>query len=141
MDMIQYLPMAVVVAKGEEMKRADEFAANHPGHIALWGISSRPLAHYGTQAAMVVKEVEFGELRRGMTVVYVTEMGARAGGLLVRQQDEGWVVKDWGAATAKERLVFPSTLVGVVVLAFVPPDLAPDPQAKPVARDSAANFP
>lgn len=141
MEMIQYLPLAVVVAKGEEMRQAESYAANHPGHIALWGVSSRPLAHYGTQAALVVKEVDFSELRRGMTVVYVTEIGTRAGGLLIRQQDEGWVVKDWGAETVKQQLVLPRTLVGVVVLAFVPPDQASDPHALPVASDKAANFP
>lgn len=141
MEMIQYLPLAVVVPKGEEMRRAEDYADHHPGHVALWGVSPRPLAYYGDHAGLVVKEVDFNELRQGMTVIYVTEIGTRAGGLLVRPQDEGWVVKDWGADTVKRQLILPRTLVGVVVLAFVPPDPAPNSRTQPISPDKAANFP
>jgi hypothetical protein len=124
-EMVQYLPLAIVVPKGEELRSAEAYAAKHEGHRALWAETSRPIAHYGSRAAIVLKEVPFGELRRGMIIVYLTQMGVQAGGLLVAQEPAGWRVKDWGAATAKDRFITPPDVVGVVVVAFVAPPEPP----------------
>lgn len=94
--MIQYLPLAVVVPKGQEMRQAEIYAAQRPGHFAFWGLAGRPLMHYGKEAGLVVQEVDFKTLRRGMTVIYLTEIGTRMGGLLVAQQEDGWEVRNWG---------------------------------------------
>jgi hypothetical protein len=128
MEMVQYLPAAVVVPRGQEMAAAEAYAAGHPGHRAMWGESSRPLPYYGDRAGMVVKEVVYADLRRGMTVVYLTQMGVQAGGLLVSKERGGWRVKDWGATAVKDRLIDESAIVGVVVIAFV---ASPDAPAKP----------
>lgn len=123
-ELIQYLPSAVVVPKGTEMRSAENYAAAHPGHTALWGVTARPIPHYGDRAGLVVKETPFDELRRGMTIVYLTQMGVQAGGLLVSKHPAGWRVKDWGADNPKDRYITSADIIGVVVLAFVPPDAA-----------------
>lgn len=134
MAMVQYLPAAVVVPAGQEMAAAEAYAASHPGHQALWGVVSRPLPYYGDHAGLVVREIAYGELRRGMTVVYVTAMGVQAGGLLVSKERNGWRVKDWGAVGVNDRLIDESTIVGVVVMAFVAPSGAPPASvSKPAA--------
>lgn len=137
MEMVQYLPAAVIVPRGQEMAAAETYAASHPGHRALWGEISRPLPYYGDRAGLVVKETAYGDLRRGMTVVYLTQMGVHAGGLLVSKERGGWHVKDWGASGVKDRLIDESVIVGVVVIAFV---AAPEaPMKQPAPPPTAAN--
>ncbi|HWA08511.1 MAG TPA: hypothetical protein VG838_03505 [Opitutaceae bacterium] len=141
MDMVQYLPLAVVVPKGEEMRRAEEYAGRQPHLTAFWGVSPRPLAYYGDHAGLVVKEVDFSELRRGMTVIYVNPLGVRVGGLLVRGEPAGWVVKDWGAPETKPTPVTARTLVGVVLVAFVAPDPKSGSGSPESFPEKAVNFP
>lgn len=118
-EMLRYLPFAVVVPAGEELAYADRYVATHPGHIAVWGVAVHRMPYYGEKGGIVLKEVPWNELRPGMTVVYVSPDGLRKGGLLVRPEGRGWVVKDWGYHRNSPEPIIPETLLGVVVTVFV----------------------
>jgi hypothetical protein len=119
LELLRYLPFAVVVPAGEELEYADRYVAAHPGHIALWGVAVHRMPYYGEKGGIVLKETPWEELRSGMTVVYVTSDGLRKGGLLVRPEGRGWIVKDWGYAKNSPEPIIPETLIGVVVTVFV----------------------
>jgi hypothetical protein len=128
--MVEYLPMAIVVPKGEELKQAEQYAAAHPGHYAFLAVMSRPIMPYGGRAGLVCKDVPWPELKRGMTVVYLAQRGEMVGGmgagLLVEKTEEGWLFKSWGFDEFKPTLLKPVAYRGVVVLAFVGEDASPD---------------
>ncbi len=121
LEMLRYLPFAVVVPKGEELAYADRYVATHPGHIALWG----RMPYYEESGGIVLKETAWEELRAGMTVVYASSRGVRRGGRLVRPEGRSWIVKDWGYATNRTDTVVAETLIGVVLTVFISEEPAP----------------
>ncbi len=120
---VQYLPLAVVVPKGQELQKAEEYAKAHPGHFAYLAVMSRPLSPYGGKAGLVARDLAWSELQRGMTVVYLAQrdgmVGGMGAGLLIEKEGEGWLFKSWGAEKAKPTLLKRAAYAGVVVVAFV----------------------
>jgi hypothetical protein len=121
--MVQYLPLAVVVPQGEELKRAEAYAATHPGHFAYLAVMSHPLSPYGERAGIVARDVDWSELKRGMTVVYLAQkdgmMVGMGAGLLVEKVGDGWTYRSWGYPDVKPNLLTRLAYAGVVVVAFV----------------------
>jgi hypothetical protein len=138
-EMVQYLPLAVVVPKGDELKRAEEYADAHPGHFAYLAVMSHPLSPYGERAGIVARDLDWHELKRGMTVVYLAQrdgmMVGMGAGLLVEKIGDGWMYRSWGYPDVKPNLLTRVAYAGVVMLAFVS-----DEKAKPDGDRPMSNF-
>src|SRR4051812_30534972 len=69
---IRHTPAPTLVMGGQQMKRAEAAAARIPGADAFWGVGSSMEPLFSTRTAIVVAPVNFKDLEKGMTVVYVS---------------------------------------------------------------------
>jgi hypothetical protein len=115
-------PAAVRVAKGEVWRSAERMARSHPGAIALRGEGASMLPVYPAGTAVVVTPVRYGQLQRGMAVVYLNARGIYVAHRLISKQARGWRVAGLNNAEADAELVTADNLVGVITSAFTAVD-------------------
>ena len=113
----QHTPAPVLVERGEEMKQA-EAAAAQAGAIALWGLGSSMEPLYAPQTAIVVKEVAYNDIKRGMTVVYRKANGRYVAHSVIGEDARGYIVQGVNNTEADEVSVNEKNLVGVIVAAY-----------------------
>lgn len=111
-------PASIVVPSGKQWQRAEEAALEIPGAIAFWGVgeSMEPLFPHHT--AIVVAPLAFAELKKGMTVVYVTRTGRMVAHSLIGDVPGGWIAQGINNEDEDEELVTRENLVGVIVEAY-----------------------
>jgi hypothetical protein len=117
-SIIQQTPKPILVARGQEMIRAEAAAANIPGAEALWGVGASMAPLYSSRTAIVVAPVKFADLKKGMTVVYVDGRGRRVAHALTGDLPQGWVAQGVNNDEEDADLVTPENLVGVIVQAY-----------------------
>ena len=66
---IERPPAPRLVAEGAQLKTAEAAAAKLPAAHALWGIGTSMEPLYATNTAVVVEEISYDAIKKGMTVV------------------------------------------------------------------------
>lgn len=115
---IQQTPESTLVTAGEQMKRAEEAAAQMPGAYAFWGVGRSMEPLFASHTAIVVAPVKFKELKKGMTVLYRNSRGRMVAHSLTGDLPKGWIAQGVGNDKEDDDLVTKENLVGVIVGAF-----------------------
>lgn len=115
---IKQTPESTLVGAGEQLKRAEAAAAAIPGATALWGVGKSMEPLYSSRTALVVAPINFKELKKGMTVVYVTRRGRMVAHSLIGDLPKGWIAQGVGNDQEDDDLVTRENLVGVIVGAY-----------------------
>lgn len=110
-------PAPIVVEQGGEMKAAEAHAAEI-GATALWGIGSSMEPIYAPQTAIVVKEVSYNEIKKGMTVVYRKSNGRYVAHSVIGEDARGYIVQGVNNDEPDEVSVNERNLVGVIAAAY-----------------------
>jgi signal peptidase I len=110
-------PAPVVVEQGTEMKSAEAHAAEI-GATALWGIGSSMEPIYAPQTAIVVKEIAYDQIKKGMTVVYRKSNGRYVAHSVIGEDARGYIVQGVNNAEPDEISVNERNLVGVITAAY-----------------------
>lgn len=115
---LTHTPASILVPTGRQWQQAEEAAAEIPGAFAFWGVgeSMEPLFPHHT--AIVVAPTAFSELKKGMTVVYVTRTGRMVAHSLIGDIPGGWIAQGINNEEEDEDLVTRENLVGVIVEAY-----------------------
>ena len=116
-----YYPMApipVLVHKGQELKAAERAAGSKAGDIAVRGDGCSMEPIYANGTGLVVSPIRYGQLRRGMAIVYCTRQGLYVAHLLVHKVAEGWVAGGANNVAVDSEFVTPENLVGVITQAY-----------------------
>jgi hypothetical protein len=96
------------------------YVAVHPGTGYLVGSGDSMLPLYRENTVVVTRRVATGDLRAGMTAVYVGDSGRLVAHVLVRRTWDGWLAQGVGNDACDTVKVTGQNLVGVVVRAFEP---------------------
>lgn len=115
---IKQTPESTLVEKGEQMKRAEAAAAEIPGASAFWGVGSSMEPLFASGTAIVVAPINFKELKKGMTVVYISSRGRMVAHSLKGDLPKGWIAQGVGNDEEDDDLVTRGNLVGVIVQAY-----------------------
>ncbi|MDO8539796.1 MAG: hypothetical protein Q7S40_05090 [Opitutaceae bacterium] len=115
---LQQTPESVLVLGGGQWKQAEQAAAGIPGAMAFFGAgaSMEPLFTHGT--AIVVAPIAFRDLKKGMTVVYVSSSGRMVAHPITGDVPKGWIAQGMNNDEEDDDLVTKENIVGVVVQAF-----------------------
>jgi signal peptidase I len=113
----QHTPAPVIVDKGSEMKLAEQ-AARETGGQALWGIGSSMEPLYAPGTAIVVKEIAYDEIQKGMTLVYRKANGRLVAHSVIGEDGRGYIVQGVNNDEADEVSVNERNIVGVIAAAY-----------------------
>lgn len=115
---IQQTPEPTLVTAGEQMKIAEQAAAAIPGAGAFWGVGDSMEPLFSDETAIVVAPINFKQLKKGMTVVYVNSRGRMVAHSLKGDLPKGWIAQGVGNDEEDDDLVTKHNLVGVIVQAY-----------------------
>jgi hypothetical protein len=115
---IKQTPESTLVAEGEQMKRAEAAAAEIPGATVLWGVGASMEPLYSSRTAIVVAPINFKDLKKGMTVVYLNRRGRMVAHSLIGDVPKGWIAQGVNNAEEDDDLVTSQNLLGVIVGAY-----------------------
>jgi hypothetical protein len=115
---IKHTPASTIVSAGQQIKAAEAAAAEIPGAEAMWGVGESMEPLYATHTAIVVAPVEYKNLQKGMTVVYVNREGRMVAHALTGDLPKGWVAQGVNNDDEDDDLVTADNLVGVIVKAY-----------------------
>lgn len=121
---IERTPAPRLVAEGKQLKAAEEFAAKLPRAHALWGIGRSMEPLYATNTAVVVQEIDYDDIKKGMTVVYVKNNGRRVAHSVVGETRGGYLVQGVNNDQEDTELVTADNFIGVITQAFASADTA-----------------
>ena len=121
---IERTPAPRLVAEGAQLKTAEKFAATLPRAHALWGIGRSMEPLYATNTAVVVQEIDYDDIKKGMTVVYVKSNGRRVAHSIVGETRGGFLVQGVNNDEEDADLITPENFIGVVTQAFASADTA-----------------
>jgi signal peptidase I len=110
-------PAPVVVEKGEAMKLAEKLAQENGG-TALWGIGQSMEPLYAPGTAVVVKEIAYDDIKKGMTLVYRKANGHLVAHSVIDEDRHGYVVQGVNNDEPDVASVNEKNLVGVIVAAY-----------------------
>jgi signal peptidase I len=113
----QHTPAPVVVEKGSEMKLAEQ-AAKEIGGTALWGIGKSMEPLYAPNTAIVVKEIAYDDIKKGMTLVYRKANGRLVAHSVIGEDGRGYIVQGVNNDEADEISVNERNIVGVIAAAY-----------------------
>ena len=111
-------PVPVIVSHGSQLKEAEKAAAAIPGAEAMWGVGSSMEPLYASNTAIIVAPMKFNELKKGMTVVYMSSRGRMVAHSLKTDLPKGWVVQGVNNDEEDDDLVTKKNIVGVIVKAY-----------------------
>jgi hypothetical protein len=117
-SILKATPESIIVAAGTQMKRAETAAAEIPGASAFWGVGSSMEPLFTSKTAIVVAPINFKELKKGMTVVYISSRGRMVAHSLTGDLPKGWIAQGVGNDKEDDDLVTKHNLVGVIVGAY-----------------------
>ena len=115
---IKQTPEAALVTAGEQMKIAEQAAAEIPGAGAYWGVGDSMEPLFSDKTAIVVAPINFKQLKKGMTVVYISSRGRMVAHCLTGDIPGGWIAQGVGNDKEDDDLVTKHNLVGVIVQAY-----------------------
>lgn len=113
-------PRPEVVAPNDAWKLAERYASGCPGAMVVRGDGASMEPLYGHGTILVVAPVQYAQLRRGATVVYLNASGRMVTHVLVARVREGWRAVGLNNAWPDRNPVRAENLVGIVVKAFQP---------------------
>lgn len=119
---IERTPAPRLVAEGTQLKTAEQFAATLPRAHALWGIGRSMEPLYVPNTAVVVQEINYDDIKKGMTVVYVKSNGRRVAHSVVGETRGGFLVQGVNNDEEDAELVTPENFIGVITQAFASAD-------------------
>lgn len=119
---IERTPAPRLVAEGTQLKTAEQFAAALPRAQALWGIGRSMEPLYAPNTAVVVQEIAYDDIKKGMTVVYVKSNGRRVAHSVVGETRGGFLVQGVNNDEEDAELVTPENFIGVITQAFASAD-------------------
>jgi signal peptidase I len=119
---IERTPAPRLVAEGSELKTAEARAASLPNAHALWGIGRSMEPLYATNTAVVVQEINYDDIKKGMTVVYVKSNGRRVAHSVVGETRGGFLVQGVNNDEEDAELVTADNFIGVITEAFASAD-------------------
>jgi signal peptidase I len=119
---IERTPAPRLVAEGSELKAAEKQAATLPRAHALWGIGRSMEPLYATNTAVVVQEINYDDIKKGMTVVYVKSNGRRVAHSVVGETRGGFLVQGVNNDEEDAELVTADNFIGVITQAFASAD-------------------
>lgn len=121
---IERTPAPRLVAEGAQLKTAEKFAATLPRAHALMGIGRSMEPLYAPNTAVVVQEINYDDLKKGMTVVYVKNNGRRVAHSIVGETRGGFLVQGVNNDREDTELVTEENFIGVITQAFASADSA-----------------
>ena len=121
---ISQTPSPRLVVEGSQLKTAEAAAAVLPGAQAFWGIGRSMEPLYATNTAIVVQEIDYEHLKKGMTVVYLKSTGVRVCHSVVGETTGGYLVQGVNNDEEDAELVTPGNFIGVIVQAYASADTA-----------------
>jgi len=121
---ISHTPAPRLVAEGRQLKTAETAAAAIPGAQAFWGIGRSMEPLYATNTAVVVKGIDYEQIKKGMTVVYLKSTGVRVAHTVVGETTGGYLVQGVNNNEEDAELITPDNFIGVVVQAYASADTA-----------------
>lgn len=113
----QNTPAPVIVNKGSEMKLAEQEAKSNGG-TALWGIGHSMEPLYAPGTAVVVKEIAYDDIKKGMTLVYRKANGGLVAHSVIDEDRRGYVVQGVNNDEPDAVSVNEKNIVGVIVAAY-----------------------
>jgi hypothetical protein len=111
-------PESKLVPAGSQFKAAEAAAAEIRGGVAFFGIGKSMEPLFASRTAIVVAPIQFKELKKGMTVVYMNSRGRMVAHSLKGDLPKGWIAQGVGNDEEDDDLVTKSNLIGVIVGAY-----------------------
>jgi len=113
-------PRATITTDAEAWGEVNRIVSDTPDTFALVGTghSMQPLYPAGT--ILVLREVDYRELRSGQTVVYRSQAQRAVAHVLVAKARDGWRVRGLNNRTHDLEPVVADNLIGVVIAAYLP---------------------
>ena len=121
---ISQTPAPRLVAEGNQLKTAEDAAAKMPGAQAFWGIGRSMEPLYATNTAVVVQEIDYEDIKKGMTVVYLKSTGVRVCHSVVGETTGGYLVQGVNNDVEDAELVTKDNFIGIIVQAYASADTA-----------------
>jgi signal peptidase I len=115
-------PAPRLVTEGEQLKVAQKVAAEMTKARAFWGIGRSMEPLYATNTAVIVQEINYDDIKKGMTVVYMKSTGVRVCHSVVGETRGGLLVQGVNNDEEDAELVTPENFIGVIVQAFASAD-------------------
>jgi hypothetical protein len=115
---IKHTPASKIVSSGEQIHAAEKAAATIPGAEAMWGVGESMEPLFASHTAIVVAPIEYKNLEKGMTVVYVNREGNMVAHSLTGDVPKGWIAQGVNNDQEDDDLVTADNLVGVIVGAY-----------------------
>jgi signal peptidase I len=121
---ISRTPAPRLVAEGQQLKTAEAAAARLANAQAFWGIGRSMEPLYATNTALIVQEIKYDDIKKGMTVVYLKSTGVRVCHSVVGETRGGFLVQGVNNDEEDAELVTPENFIGVIVQAYASADTA-----------------
>ncbi|MBI2496890.1 MAG: hypothetical protein HYV75_02825 [Opitutae bacterium] len=121
---ISHTPAPRLVTEGRQLHTAEAAAAAIPGAQAFWGIGRSMEPLYATNTAVVVSAIDYEQIKKGMTVVYLKSTGVRVAHSVVGETTGGYLVQGVNNDEEDAELVTPDNFIGVIVQAYASADTA-----------------
>jgi signal peptidase I len=115
-------PAAMLVSEGQELATAEKHAAALPRAQAFLGVGSSMEPLYAPNTAVVVQEIDYDDIAKGMTVVYVSRHGHRVAHTVVGETRGGFIMQGVNNDQEDAELLTAQNYVGVVVDAYASAD-------------------
>lgn len=115
---LENTPKPTIVTQGAQFREAEKAAATIPGAEAFWGMGSSMEPLYASNTAIIVAPMKFTELKKGMTVVYMSSRGRMVAHSLKSDLPKGWIVQGLNNDEEDDDLVTKKNIVGVIVKAY-----------------------
>ena len=121
---ISQTPAPRLVEEGKQLKTAEQAAKLLPGAQAFWGIGQSMEPLYATNTAVVVQEIDYENIKKGMTVVYMKSTGVRVCHSVVGETRGGYLVQGVNNDEEDAELITKDNFIGVIVQAYASADTA-----------------
>jgi len=121
---ISHTPAPRLVSEGEQLRTAEVAAATIPGAQAFWGIGRSMEPLYASNTAIVVAAIDYEQIKKGMTVVYLKRTGVRVCHSVVGETTGGYLVQGVNNDVEDAELITPDNFIGVIVQAYASADTA-----------------
>ncbi len=106
------------VGKLEAWRDAEMITGLSRDRFTLMGSGASMLPVYGEGTVLVITQVVYDTLQRGMQVAYVSKSGARVLHVLVEKDSAGWRVQGLNNEAEDSERVTPFNLIGIVYASF-----------------------
>ena len=106
------------VPKYKAWNDAETISAREKGRspLAGGGVSMNPV--YGDNTMLVVKPIDYAQLKVGMTVVFMNSAGRRVAHQLIAREGKGWRSQGINNFVEDRDLVTPENFIGVVYISL-----------------------